>query len=86
MDNIKNSLSELDQINRIKHITYCSKEAIIQMSAIDTLGAYGKPAIDAINELISCPSIDMKVKAHALGVIESIKNNSWNDSRLHEVI
>jgi hypothetical protein len=56
------------------------------MSAIDTLGAYGKPAIDAINELISCPSIDMKVKAHALGVSESIKNNYWNDSRLHEVI
>jgi hypothetical protein len=76
MDRISNnSLSEQDQINRIKHITYCSKETMIQMSAIDALGAYGKPAIDAINELINCPSIDKEVKTHALSVIESIKNN-----------
>jgi hypothetical protein len=53
MDKISNSLSEIDQFNKIKHITYCSKKAIIQMSAIDTLGAYGKQAIDAIDELIN---------------------------------
>ena len=33
-----------DQINRIKHMTYCSKEVMIQ-STIDALKAYGKPAI-----------------------------------------
>ena len=78
MDEVSNSSSssEQAQINRIKHITYCSKEAMIQMGAIDTLGAYGKPAIDVINELIDCPSIDKEVKAHALSVIESIKNCS----------
>jgi len=78
MDKIRNNFlsSEQDQINRIKHITYCSTEAMIQMSAIDALGAYGKPAINAINELIKCPSIDRKVKTHALSVIECIENNS----------
>jgi hypothetical protein len=72
----KNSLSsEQDQINIIKHITYCSKETMIQMSAIDALGAHGKPAINAISELINCSSIDKEVKTHALSVIQSIKNN-----------
>ncbi len=79
MYKIRNSLSELDQINRIKHITYCSKEVIVQLGSIDALGAYGKPAVDAINELINCPSIDKKVKAHVLRVIENVKNNSWID-------
>jgi hypothetical protein len=76
MDKIRNSLSELDQINRLKHITYCSKGAIVQMGSIDALGAYGKSAVDTINELINCPSIDRKVKAHVQSVIESIKNSS----------
>jgi hypothetical protein len=78
MDEVSNSSSssEQAQINRIKDITYCSKEAMIQMGAIDALGVYGKLAIDAINELINCPSIDRKVKAHAQSVIESIKNSS----------
>ena len=78
MDKIRNNslYLEQDQINRIKHITYCSKEAMVQMSAIDALGAYGKPAINAINELISCSSIDKKVKTYALSVIQSIKNSS----------
>ncbi len=77
MDKIRNdsSSSEKDQINRIKHMTYCSKEAMIQMRAIDALEAYGKPAIKAISELINCSSIDKEVKAHALSVIESMKNN-----------
>jgi hypothetical protein len=75
MDEIRNSLLEQDQINRIKHITYCSNEAIIQMGAISALGAYGKPAINAINELINCPSMDKEVKTNALSIIESIKNN-----------
>jgi hypothetical protein len=56
-------------------MTYCSKEAMVQMSAIDALGAYGKPAIKAINELIHCSSIDNEVKTHALRVMQSIKNN-----------
>jgi len=76
MDKISNSLSEIDQINKIKHITYCSKKAIIQMSAIDTLGAYGKPAIDAIDELINYSSIGKEVNIYALSVSQSIKNNS----------
>jgi len=78
MDKIRNNSlsSKQDQINRIKHITYCSEEAMIQMSAIDALGAYGKPAIKAINELINCNCIDKEVKAHALSVIERMKNNS----------
>ena len=77
MNKIRNiSLSsEQDQINRIKHITYCSKEATIQMNAIDALGAYGKPAINAINDLINCSSIDKEVKTQALSVIQSIQNN-----------
>lgn len=45
-------------------------------STIDALGAYGKPAINAINELINCSSIDKKVKTHALSVIQSIKSSS----------
>jgi len=78
MDKTRNNSlsSEQDQINRIKHITYCSKEAMIQMSAIDALGAYGKPAINAINELINSSRIDKEVKIHAQIVIESIKNSS----------
>lgn len=76
MDEIRNSLSEQDQINRIKHVTYCSKEAMIQMSAIDALRAYGKRAINTINELINCPSIDKEFKTHAQSVIQSMKNNS----------
>ena len=79
MDEVSNSSSsssEQAQINRIKHITYCSKEAMIQMSAIDALGTYGKPAIDTINELINCSSIDRKVKAHAKSVIKSIELTS----------
>jgi len=77
MDKTRNNSlsSEQDQINRIKHMTYCSKEAMIQLNAIDTLGAYGKSAINAINELISSSSIDKEVKAHALSVIESMKSN-----------
>jgi hypothetical protein len=77
MDKSKyNSISSgQDQINRIKHMTYCSKEVMIQ-STIDALGAYGKPAINAINELINCSSIDKKVKTHALSVIQSIKSSS----------
>jgi hypothetical protein len=65
MDKSKyNSISSgQDQINRIKHMTYCSKEEMIQ-STIDALGAYGKPAINAINELINCFSIDKEVKTH----------------------
>jgi hypothetical protein len=74
---INNSLSsEQDQINRIKHITYCSKESIIQMRAIDALGAYGIPAVNAINEILNCSSINKEVRTHALNVIQSIKNNS----------
>jgi hypothetical protein len=46
------------------------------MCTIDALGAYGKPAADAINELINYPSIDRKVKAHAKSVIKSIKLTS----------
>jgi len=78
MDKTRNNSlsSEQDQINRIKHITYCSKEAMIQMSAIDALGAYGKPAINALNELINSSRIDKEVKIHAQIVIESIKNSS----------
>ena len=49
---------------------------MIQMSAIDALGAYGKPAINAINELINSSRIDKEVKIHAQIVIESIKNSS----------
>ena len=78
MDKTRNNSlsSEQDQSNRIKHMTYCSKEAMIQMSAIDALGAYGKPSINAINELINCSSIDKEVKTYALSVIQSIKKNS----------
>jgi hypothetical protein len=77
MDKTRNNSlsSEQDQINRIKHMTYCSKEAIIQMNGIDALGAYGKPAVNAINEIINCSSIDKEVKTHALSVIQSIKNS-----------
>jgi hypothetical protein len=46
------------------------------MSSIDTLGAYGKPAIDAIEELINCSSTGKEVKIYALSAIQSIKNNS----------
>jgi len=63
MDKSKyNSISSgQDQINRIKHMTYCSKEVVIQ-STIDALGAYGKPAINAINELISCLALIRKLR------------------------
>jgi len=49
---------------------------IVQICTIDALGTYGKPAIDTINELINCSSIAKEVKAHALSVIESIKDYS----------
>ena len=63
MDKSKyNSISSgQDQINRIKHMTYCSKEVVIQ-STIDALGAYGKPEINAINEFVNCFRIDKEVK------------------------
>jgi hypothetical protein len=64
MDKTRNNAfsSEQDQINRIKHMTYCSKEAMAQMNGIDALGAHDKPAINAINEIINCSGIDKKVK------------------------
>jgi len=49
---------------------------IVQICTIDALGTYGKPAIDTINELINCSSIDRKVKAHAKSVIKSIELTS----------
>ena len=49
---------------------------MVQMSSIDALGAYGKPAINAINELINCSRIDKEVKTYALSVLQNIKNSS----------
>jgi hypothetical protein len=59
---------------------------MIQMRDIDALGACGKPAVNALNEIINCSSINKEVRTHALNVIQSIKNNSCISSGPHGVI
>jgi hypothetical protein len=72
-------LSELkskeEEIIRIKQLVYSSKEPDIQMNAIDALAAYGRLAIEALNEVIKCPSINGEVKKQELKTIEDIEKN-----------
>ena len=43
------------------------------MNAIDALAAYGRLAIEALNEVIKCPSINGEVKKQELKTIEDIE-------------
>jgi hypothetical protein len=52
---------------------FSSREPDIQISAIDALAAFGKPATSAISEVIKCPSINSEVKKHGLSAIEDIE-------------
>jgi hypothetical protein len=60
-------------ILRIKNLLYSSREPDIQIGAIEALAAFGKPAIDAINEVIKSPGINSEVKKHGLKTIEDIE-------------
>lgn len=67
---------EEEEMIRIKHLAFCSNKPAIQIRAIDTLAAYGKQAIEAINRVINLPTVNNRVKVHGLTVIKDIKKFS----------
>ncbi|HEY7228023.1 MAG TPA: hypothetical protein VH481_07850 [Nitrososphaeraceae archaeon] len=69
-------MSSKDQINRIKHLIYSSKEPIVQIAAIDALAEYGEQAINAITEIISSTNISDQVRTYWSNIIKNIRKES----------
>jgi len=64
--------SEREQIDDIKMKFLGTKDTTIRKAVLDTLGTYGEPGIDTINELIGV-TVNEEVKEHGLQVITEVR-------------
>jgi hypothetical protein len=67
-------LSEIKQIEDIKHQFYLNASPDTRKKVIDALTAYGNNGIDAINDLMRV-TVNDEVKIHGLDTIKKIKES-----------